>query len=1146
MGGNQSVTRLLTADTAGNGLADRLRAQVGRDLPVSEPHDHDERQAARSGATVASAPAVAGSSIRVQRDPGTTAVDDQTDVFPPPRVATWSTDRFEVSFARTGSPGNSEFEMTVRYVGPHTVFVSPVTRATVGIADRPLAVRVLDVDATGLTVDLYGDRARIVRLQDEAELSRLPGGPGRTHSFSAILDQQTRSISTLTIFDPEASAADLTAAPQPENPGANPVVEGVRMGADGWRVLLDGDGDQDKELQLTLSTAATTLTVTAVQRSSGATRTVTLPLPADGGSLLPLVREVTDGHAPTRIQLFASSPEPSLVLAPGTHGPNASTYRVSVGNGGADLVFPAETAPRRQIASAGAAQIAGGILATDVTLGAYQDTFRLSFRRMTDGRTTFGLSAVNDGTVRDTVGAELTLSGPIVYSVINTGSTSLGIDLNNDGVADLQIFDRLTTPQDYDGGGPPAQSRNHQIRVLGPAIGAERTFDFHYRYGGLQGVNPATGPAGAEAARNAEAVSSLAEQGRAGGLADTLDQIEIAMLSMRRRAVGRGLLAQALFDKNLALWQTLVRVRAQVAAGVPAPLQAQAAAAVAEYVAEIRNAETQPTTEQLVALTALTTAVQSANWPSVFSAYASAMAVSDATLRDRLERAGGEGDRDLREAKQLSDLSRELREIPPGSVIRVPATYHPDEQFRTEQGFVSMVPLQLYAWQDGSEWKLKDVTNPQQPFTYSLPMRVCTPLPPLALFNELDDPDHFPSGVINVQVPGGVAGRVSVRDRMTWKKFFTYLGLGLAAVGLTLAAVASAGVGAAAVPAAWALAGSALAGATAAGIDLAEHIQHDNLDTRTAVLDIAQIVAGLATAGTLAAGRIVIAAGAAPAASRWAGAWAQVAMLAQRAYVPMAVTAAAADVVTVAVISVDILRQLDEIDRGTASPEERTRAKMLLLVQAATMAGLTALQLKGIGPLGRGQTLVLAPGPDGVPVVSPALARGTLIIDTNIAIALQKRANNIPLQPGEQALLRRFDALGATDVRIADPTIAEVAAKGPAAQERGFAVGVDRTSAEYQALHAELVTANVGGGKGVVDRQIVADAFFGVGEAGTTPTLATGDPNVLKKLYAIKVAKENVKPLVQYGGKSLSEIFPDGFDVTINRRTLHVLPLPMR
>jgi hypothetical protein len=40
-------------------------------------------------------------------------------------------------------------------------------------------------------------------------------------------------------------------------------------------------------------------------------------------------------------------------------------------------------------------------VSSDITLRAYLDTFRLTLRQMSDGKTTFGLSAVNDGVARE-------------------------------------------------------------------------------------------------------------------------------------------------------------------------------------------------------------------------------------------------------------------------------------------------------------------------------------------------------------------------------------------------------------------------------------------------------------------------------------------------------------------------------------------------------------------------------------------------------------------------------------------------------------------------------------------------------------------------------------------------------------------------
>lgn len=52
----------------------------------------------------------------------------------------------------------------------------------------------------------------------------------------------------------------------------------------------------------------------------------------------------------------------------------------------------------------------------------------------------------------------------------------------------------------------------------------------------------------------------------------------------------------------------------------------------------------------------------------------------------------------------------------------------------------------------------KDVTNPDKPFTYSRDAESGETVPPLALFSELDDPDHFPAGAVNIQIRVGRPG----------------------------------------------------------------------------------------------------------------------------------------------------------------------------------------------------------------------------------------------------------------------------------------------------------------------------------------------------------------------------------------------------
>ena len=73
-----------------------------------------------------------------------------------------------------------------------------------------------------------------------------------------------------------------------------------------------------------------------------------------------------------------------------------------------------------------------------------------------------------------------------------------------------------------------------------------------------------------------------------------------------------------------------------------------------------------------------------------------------------------------------------------------------------------------------------------------------------------------------------------------------------------------------------------------------------------------------------------------------------------------------------------------------------------------------------------------------------------------------------------------------------------------------------------------------------MNRIIVADAFFAKTKPGVTPAFATVDRGIYNPL--LKIAGINPQKL----GRPAPETFPNGFDVTINGRTLLVIPLPDR
>ncbi|MEJ2613300.1 MAG: hypothetical protein P8179_25455 [Candidatus Thiodiazotropha sp.] len=77
-------------------------------------------------------------------------------------------------------------------------------------------------------------------------------------------------------------------------------------------------------------------------------------------------------------------------------------------------------------------------------------------------------------------------------------------------------------------------------------------------------------------------------------------------------------------------------------------------------------------------------------------------------------------------------------------------------------------------------------------------------------------------------------------------------------------------------------------------------------------------------------------------------------------------------------------------------------------------------------------------------------------------------------------------------------------------------------------------TVMVGKPKGHQDRQIVADTFFA---EGSQRILITADVAVFKNLARLsQVPKNQIN-------KFLPDTHPSGFDVTINHRTIRVIPI---
>jgi hypothetical protein len=164
------------------------------------------------------------------------------------------------------------------------------------------------------------------------------------------------------------------------------------------------------------------------------------------------------------------------------------------------------------------------------------------------------------------------------------------------------------------------------------------------------------------------------------------------------------------------------------------------------------------------------------------------------------------------------------------------------------------------------------------------------------------------------------------------------------------------------------------------------------------------------------------------------------------------------------------------------------------------------------------------------------LGAKSVIIDSNTAIALLKDAEGLALQPGETAWVAHIKKLPpGTELRVANVSVGEIGAGKIAV--RGLPLDVLRESTEYRRMIAKLEHLKIGGAKGAADQAIVADAFFARAEHGAARQLVTADKNVYNKL----AEQAGINPAKL--GKPVSKAFPSGFDVTIDGRTLRVIPI---
>ena len=263
---------------------------------------------------------------------------------------------------------------------------------------------------------------------------------------------------------------------------------------------------------------------------------------------------------------------------------------------------------------------------------------------------------------------------------------------------------------------------------------------------------------------------------------------------------------------------------------------------------------------------------------------------------------------------------------------KVQAMFYPEiqkENVAQPDFQVKGIPLYFYLYREDDEWNLVDLTTPHQEKANSASGGTETKPPVKDLFKQLNSKLRFPKGILYWRMRDGTDWTMPTTEPIRVSEWLSWIGLGVAAIGLTLATF---GTGTVALVGAWFLAGSAVASGASAAADIVERSKQGMLDTETAIIDVSQIVASLASIGSFAAERIVTRAiAAAEANAPFTGTKASIAVLSQRLYVPLVGTRLAADTVSFIVMTDELFKQMIDIQSSTTMEQrEKDRLKTMI------------------------------------------------------------------------------------------------------------------------------------------------------------------------------------------------------------------------
>jgi hypothetical protein len=351
---------------------------------------------------------------------------------------------------------------------------------------------------------------------------------------------------------------------------------------------------------------------------------------------------------------------------------------------------------------------------------------------------------------------------------------------------------------------------------------------------------------------------------------------------------------------------------------------------------------------------------------AVLGDQAGATRAFDRMMTDRLG-SGSDEAKAFTYQKGLLERQRELAQRQPHGWA-IPAVFYPELKYidvtgpdGSTQKVAQGIPWQLHLYHTGfhgherlatagGEWVLEDLmAADKRPknrvrstgIDAAMLQQGATVDPPWELFEQLDSSLRFPKGQLEVLLPSGKRRSLETTEPTTLSGFLTKLGIALAAIGLVLL------TGGAGTPAALAFIGAAAAGVGSTLAGMQEKAEQGLLTERDINQAAVFIAADILSAFSAGLGRIAVVSTRAAQAGRTASLIGRYVVPLQRAAQASRIAAAGADVVSAVVVTGELIRQAELIERSSLSDDEKKSALGRLVLTGLLTVSLTTMSVAG-------------------------------------------------------------------------------------------------------------------------------------------------------------------------------------------------------